>query len=131
MRSPVIVGWHGGPGARELARLPAEGILDRAVTALGRQLRIPRRRMRAMLDGAWTHNWEHDPFARGAYSYQLVGGIEPSRALARPLRGTLFFAGEAADAEGRTGTVDGAIATGRRAAAEVLRATVGRADRPT
>jgi uncharacterized protein with NAD-binding domain and iron-sulfur cluster len=32
----------------------------------------------------------------------------------------LFFAGEAADAEGRTGTVHGAIGTGYRAAASVL-----------
>ena len=67
------------------------------------------------------HDWQHDAFSRGAYSYQAVGGSEATRALARPVRGTLFFAGEAADVEGRTGTVHGAIATGRRAAAEVER----------
>jgi hypothetical protein len=32
----------------------------------------------------------------------------------------LFFAGEAADGEGRTGTVHGAMGTGYRAAAAVL-----------
>jgi monoamine oxidase len=52
----------------------------------------------------------------------MVGGAEAPAALARPLRRTLFFAGEAADTEGGTGTVDGAIASGRRAAAQVLRA---------
>jgi monoamine oxidase len=36
--------------------------------------------------------------------------------------GTLFFAGEATDEEGRTGTVHGAIATGERAARQVVRA---------
>jgi monoamine oxidase len=50
-----------------------------------------------------------------------VGGAAAPGLLARPLGGTLFFAGEAADREGRTGTVHGAIATGRRAAREVLR----------
>ena len=39
----------------------------------------------------------------------------------KPLRGTLFFAGEAADSEGATGTVHGAIASGRRAARQTLR----------
>ena len=42
--------------------------------------------------------------------------------LARPLRRTLFFAGEAVEAERGTGTVDGAISSGRRAAKQVLRA---------
>jgi len=40
--------------------------------------------------------------------------------LAAPLAGTLFFAGEATDSRGEQGTVHGAIASGKRAAAEVL-----------
>lgn len=72
------------------------------------------------------HDWTHDPFARGAYSYQTVGGERAPASLARPLRGTLFFAGEAADAEGRTGTVHGAIGSGRRAADEVMRSLTTR-----
>ena len=70
----------------------------------------------------WTHDWINDPFARGVYSYQMVGGDDASRDLARPIDGTLFFAGEAADIAGSTGTVHGAIASGSRAAAQVLRA---------
>ena len=69
----------------------------------------------------WSHNWLRDPFARGAYSYMLVGGSDAPAKLARPLERTLFFAGEAADPEGRTGTVHGAISSGRRAAAQVIR----------
>ena len=79
-----------------------------------------------MVEAAWMHDWEHDPFTRGAYSYQMVGGVDAPGALAKPLRGTLFFAGEAADPEGRTGTVHGAIATGRRAAEEVQRSLMTR-----
>ena len=41
-------------------------------------------------------------------------------ALARPLETTLFFAGEATDTAGHNGTVHGAIASGRRAAKEIL-----------
>src|SRR6185437_2664610 len=121
LRVPVMVGWHGGPGARELSQLAPEQIEDAAIAALARQLGVAPRRMRGLVEAAWLHDWEHDPLSRGAYSYQLVGGSDAPAALARPLRGTLFFAGEATDVEGRTGTVHGAIATGRRAAGEVTR----------
>ena len=67
------------------------------------------------------HDWLHDPYARGAYSYQMVDGADAPAALARPLDATLFFAGEATDTEGATGTVHGAIASGRRAARQVMR----------
>jgi len=54
--------------------------------------------------------------------YQVVGEAEAASALARPVGGRLFFAGEATDTEGATGTVHGAIASGRRAARQVKRA---------
>ena len=121
VRAPVLIGWHGGPGATALAQRPTEEIEEVAIASLARQSGVSQRRMRDMVEAVWTHDWTHDPFSRGAYSYQRVGGSEAPAALARPLRGTLFFAGEASDVEGRTGTVHGAIASGRRAAREVER----------
>jgi monoamine oxidase len=126
VRTPVLVGWHGGPGASALAQLASEEIEAAAIDSLATQLGVAPRRMRAMVEGAWMHDWEHDPFARGVYSYQMVGGSEAPAALARPLRSTLFFAGEATDVEGRTGTVHGALATGRRAADEAQRSLTTR-----
>ena len=121
VRAPLIVGWRGGPGARALAQLSVDELESRAVSSLAGQMHISRQRLRSLVDGFWTHDWEHDPFARGAYSYTVVGGSDASKALARPLRRTLFFAGEATDTAGATGTVDGAIASGRRAAVQVMR----------
>jgi monoamine oxidase len=121
VRAPIIVGWHGGPSAIPLAQNASEEIEAIASASLARQCGLAPRRMRDMVEAAWTHDWQHDPFSRGVYSYQGVGGADAPAALARPLRGTLFFAGEAADEEGRTGTVHGAIASGRRAAGEVER----------
>jgi monoamine oxidase len=126
VRAPVMVGWHGGPGAAELSRLASEQLEDAAIASLARQFQLPVRRVRGMVESAWMHDWTHDPFTRGAYSYQTVGGDQAPAALARPLRGTLFFAGEAADPDGRTGTVHGAIATGRRAADEVTKSLTTR-----
>ncbi|HXT18883.1 MAG TPA: NAD(P)/FAD-dependent oxidoreductase [Gemmatimonadaceae bacterium] len=124
--APIMVGWHGGPGARELSQLASEQIEDAAINALSRQFKIPARRMRGLVEAAWTHDWIHDPFSRGAYSYQTVGGANAPDALAKPLRGTLFFAGEATGADGATGTVEGAITSGQRAAGEVERSLTTR-----
>lgn len=121
LRAPLLVGWHGGPGAKRIAALAFEEAEDTAITSLARQTGLSRARLRGMVEAAWIHDWDHDPFSRGAYSYQLVGGVAAPQSLARPLRSTLFFAGEAANTEGRTGTVHGAIATGRRAAGEAAR----------
>jgi monoamine oxidase len=120
--SPLIVGWSGGPRARALLQQSAATITERAINAFARQCGLTERRMRALVEDTWTHDWVHDPFARGAYSYARVGGTDAAAMLARPLASTLFFAGEATDAEGATGTVHGAIASGRRAARQVRRA---------
>jgi monoamine oxidase len=77
--------------------------------------------LRKLLVSAHTHDWQGDPFSRGAYSYALVGGTEAPRELARPIGDSLFFAGEATDFHGHNGTVHGALASGFRAAKEVLR----------
>lgn len=120
-QAPLLVCWTGGPAARALAREGHERIAARAVDAVAQQLGVARRRVRALVVGTWMHDWEHDPFARGAYSYALVGGAEAGRALARPVDGTLLLAGEATATGPNAGTVAGAIASGRRAADAVLR----------
>ena len=72
------------------------------------------------LAGAWVHDWLRDPYARGAYSHVLVGGEGAAEILAKPLAGTLFFAGEATDTGGEAGTVAGALQSGARAAREAM-----------
>jgi monoamine oxidase len=115
-RIPLITGWCGGPRAATLSGLPPAELTRRAVRSLASQLRVSPARLERLLLGAWNHDWNRDPYARGAYSYQVVGGADAVSALARPVGGRLFFAGEATDTEGATGTVHGAIASGRRAA---------------
>lgn len=64
-------------------------------------------------------SWSEDPWALGSYSYMAVGADPAMRtALAAPLAGRLFFAGEVTST-GAPATVHGARASGRRAAAEV------------
>lgn len=122
MRSRLLVAWSGGARATRLATLSPAELEARVVAALARSFGVTPRRAASLVDATWSHDWIHDPCSRGAYSYQTVGGSEAPEALARPVRGTLFFAGEACAPGGRTGTVDGAIASGKRAARAVERA---------
>jgi monoamine oxidase len=71
------------------------------------------------LEAAYLHNWQTDPFARGAYSYIAVGGGDARSTLAAPLEDTLFFAGETTNTEDEAATVTGALQSGERAAREV------------
>jgi monoamine oxidase len=119
---PILVGWAGGPAAARLARLPPDEIAERAVSSLAANFRVSRRRVASRLKACWTHDWQEDPFSRGAYSHALVGGAEWAPRLARAIDGTIWIAGEGADASGRNGTVHGAISSGRRAAKGIARA---------
>jgi monoamine oxidase len=122
MRVPMLTGWLGGPKAWALARQGPEAVLGAAVDSLATHLAVRHRTIAGLITGFWMHDWLDDPFSRGAYSYPIVGGSEAAKTLSRPIHGTLFFAGEAVDSEMRSGTVHGAVGSGRRAAKAALRA---------
>jgi monoamine oxidase len=121
-RVPLAVAWSGGPAAAALLAQGAGAVANHALGVLADALGLTRRRVESRVGAFWTHDWSADPWSRGAYSYALVGGAGAARDLAKPIDGTLFLAGEATDAEGRNGTVEGAIATGLRAAGQVRKA---------
>lgn len=118
--SPVLTGWCGGPKAEKLAGLSEAALAELAVNSLAQIFRVDSKSLARHVKQKYVHNWSADPFALGAYSYARVGGIEARHILATPIVDTLYFAGEATHTEGRSATVDGAIATGRRAARAIL-----------
>ena len=120
VEAPVLTAWAGGPAAQALAGLSGDEIAGRAVATLAELMGESRRRVGGLLEAWRMHDWQKDPFARGAYAYLAPGGVEARTGFARPVSRTLYFAGEATDAE-QSGTVAGAIASGRRAARELLR----------
>ena len=121
LRAAVMVGWAGGPAAEEFVGRGKEYAVERALNSLGQILGVSEASLRNLLLAAHTHDWGSDPFSRGAYAYLPVNGLEAQRTLARPLDGTVYFAGEAISV-GHIGTVHGAIASGRLAATKMLRA---------
>ena len=80
---------------------------------------MPIAELESLLIAADVCNWQRDPYARGAYSYVTVGGVDAVATYAEPVDDTLYFAGEATHPK-FAGTVAAAIETGYRAAEEIL-----------
>ena len=118
---PVVTGWAGGPHARALAGLSDAQRVRVALDALTVVLGMDPVRLHEGLRGGFSHDWQADPFSRGAYSYAAVGGSVAGEELGAPLDATLFFAGEATESDGQNATVHGAIASAQRVVREVLR----------
>jgi monoamine oxidase len=116
MHAALLTAWAGGPKA---ARLTGSAKHKLVAEALGTVQSVFGDGLRAQLALAYVQDWQADPYSRGGYSYVLVGGAGARERLAEPLDGTLFFAGEATDAD-EAGTVAGALRSGMRAAREVL-----------
>jgi monoamine oxidase len=116
--APLLTGWTGGPPALALMR---DGDVESTTIAeLARAFSMRRGRMEALVDSLHWHDWSSDPHALGAYSYTGVGGTSAPRTLARAFGGTLCFAGEATEGDTQ-GTVEGALASAKRAVRAVLR----------
>jgi monoamine oxidase len=118
--SHAMTGWVGGPRSAVLAGLDAEALGKRACATLSRLFGTEESKLRDLLQGCYTQDWQHDPFSLGAYSYVATGGLDASRRMTMPLEETLFFAGEHTDTTGHWGTVHAAMRSGLRAAAQVL-----------
>jgi monoamine oxidase len=117
VRSEIVAAWAGGPGAIAMTGSAKADLIDRALDGFGALLGEPEL-ARTEFEGALTHDWSSDPFSRGAYSYVAVAGGDARATLASSVENTLFFAGEAASTNGQGGTVNGALETGERAAAQ-------------
>lgn len=119
----LLTAWAGGPKARKLlfaAAANGEAVAGEALRACSRVFGVEQAVVERSLAGWHFHDWSRDPFSRGAYSYITAGNEHAARQLAEPVANRLFFAGEATHWEGENGTVHGAIASGLRAAREIL-----------
>lgn len=110
---PALMGFNAGSCAERLETWSEKALVASAFAALRRMFgdQIPEP------VEAFPTRWAADPFAGGSYSHFAPGSspADPAR-LAEPVGGSLFFAGEACSPT-HPSTVQGAILTGRRAAA--------------
>jgi monoamine oxidase len=112
---PALVATFSGAAARDVSGKADDVLAARVVSQLramfGPGVPTPR--------GILRTRWHDDPFARGAYTYPATEDADALvAALATPVEGRLFFAGEATDADNYS-FVHGAYASGIRAANEI------------
>ena len=121
-RASFLVAWAGGGAVQRIVaeRLdPIEAAL-RTCEAI-----FPSVDVREELREVYHHDWQADPFARGAYSYLRVGAGDARDVLATPVEETLYFAGEATS-NTEPGTVAGALESGYHAADQITGSESGR-----
>lgn len=121
-KSPVITGWAPFLSAERLSGQSESFVTERSLQTLSKLLGPSLQELQNLLERAYFHDWQSDPFSQGAYSYGKVGADGAQQIIAAPLENTLFFAGEATDTTGNNGTVHAAIASGQRAAKEIMQA---------
>jgi polyamine oxidase len=114
---PTVMAYCGGDDAVAAASLSDRNIAQEIAEsiALARKSASPR------IADVLVSRWSEDPFAQGAYSYPgLNTKKEDFEALAKPVDGRLYFAGEAASLY--FGTVHGAYISGNKAAEAIISA---------
>jgi monoamine oxidase len=115
LEQPVLCWLNAGSTARRLAAAPERDVVQAALQSLRAMFgaKVP-----APVAAKVTH-WATDPYTLGGFT-SLAPGAEPDHvlALAQPLSGKLFFAGEATSLE-HLGSAHGALLSGRRAAGEM------------
>jgi monoamine oxidase len=116
VRARTLTAWAGGPRALALAHLSEAQAARAALDAAGTYFGDPAA-AREACEAWYAHDWQRDPFARGAYSYALVGAGDARERLAEPVDARLAFAGEATAPSAEAGTVAGALWSGAAAVA--------------
>jgi monoamine oxidase len=116
----TLTGWVGGPRSEALAHLTAEQLGEAACKELATIFSLNPSFIRSQLIRCFTHDWQRDALAFGAYSYIAAGAHDACSKMTLPADNTLFFAGEHTDTTGHWGTVHAAIRSGHRAAQQIL-----------
>jgi monoamine oxidase len=120
-----LTAWAGGPRAELMAQKPTSTLQLEACKTLADAFELDVNAIRMLLIDSKSHDWQNDPYARGAYSYVPAGAVDAPARISEPVQGTLFFAGEHTDTTGHWGTVHGALRSGLRVAGQVLNAKRG------
>ena len=122
---PLLTAWAGGRRALALERVMRSradplAIRNECLAGLAKIFELPPQALENRLMSWHAHDWQSDEYARGAYSYAPAGARDAAERMILPVDDRLFFAGEHTDMEGHWGTVHGALASGERAALQVM-----------
>jgi monoamine oxidase len=125
--APLLTAWIGGRKALDLQRRMRAhadpfAIRNECLSELAKIFELSPPALENRLISWHAHDWQSDEYARGAYSYAPAGARDAAERMTVPVDDRLFFAGEHTDVEGHWGTVHGALASGKRAALQLMSA---------
>jgi monoamine oxidase len=125
--APLLTAWIGGRKAVDLQRRMRAhadpfAIRNECISELAKIFELSPQALENRLVSWHAHDWQSDEYARGAYSYAPAGARDAAERMTVPVDDRLFFAGEHTDVEGHWGTVHGALASGERAALQLMSA---------
>ena len=116
----VLTAWIGGRRVNQIQNFNEQKIKEAAIDCLSQFCPYSQKELEQNVCQTFYHNWTHDPFSQGAYSYLTPGSMNAPELLAKPIDKKLYFAGEATAQNNQTSTVHGAFESGKRAAKEIL-----------
>lgn len=119
-QSNVLTGWCAGPAAHKLKEESNEALFEKGVTSIANCFAKTAGEIKQQITAWKVFNWVADNFTQGGYSYLTVQSKEAITALATPVEGTIYFAGEGLQNSMEIGTVEAALQSGRMAAQQVL-----------
>jgi monoamine oxidase len=117
---PLLTGWVGGPRAWELENKDETTILELALQSLSNTFKKPVDELRDLLTASLVANWKQDAFAKGGYSYSMVGSMEAQKLFSGPVSNTIFFAGEAFYDGPSPGTVEAALVSAKNVVEKIV-----------
>jgi monoamine oxidase len=122
---PLLTAWIGGRRALALVRSMRSradpfALRNACLSELAKIFEVSPQALEKRLISWHAHDWQSDEYARGAYSYAPAGARDAAERMTVPVDNRLFFAGEHTDVEGYWGTVHGALASGERAALQLM-----------
>jgi monoamine oxidase len=119
-KNKVLTGWLGGPGAEKLSAGTDDEILQSALKSLSVVFDIGVKDLSKQLISVHIFKWQKEKFSNGAYAYPLVKSKDAIKKLKKPIKETLFFAGEALYTGNAPGTVEAALVSGKEIASKIL-----------
>jgi monoamine oxidase len=114
-KTPMLTGWLGGPSALGLPPSNDEAF-ETAIQSLEYIFRCPKNVILSEIVRQHVVNWLNDQFACGAYAYPTVKTATALNILEKPLKETVYFAGEAMYKGSAIGTVEAALVNGKEVA---------------
>lgn len=116
----MLTGWLAGAKNIPSGKKGEKKVLNDALLSISHLFSRPVGDLKKKLKAWKIINWSNDPYTCGSYAYETAGSRKAAALLARPVDDKLYFAGEALGLDRGTGTVEAALASGTRAAREIL-----------